>query len=459
MIDRTLQSKRGTTRRSALVHIVGVGALPTILAACAAPGSAPSATDAGAGSGADGKTVEIRVHARGGTEDEAFTKRLRAFTEKNPKIKAVYEGLPDYYTALQTQIAGGTVGDLIYAHTSNMRYQEFAVKSVAKNIDPFIAKDKFNLKAWPDKAIEALKSMDGKMYGLPTRGQIAWMYLVYNKDLLQREGVPEPTENWTMDDLLRYATQLTKRAGAEVTTYGLMTQVNNFEQTAAWIRRWNGEFWDPVTAGKKVLLDSAPAVAAFKWLNDGYRGGIINPTFDYADFGSGKVAMVAHRLAGERATIARAVGESFKWTWQFMPKGAGGRQGGYLSIDTEQITTGSKAPDQAWEVLKWITDKDSGVEYALQTQGSLTPGFRKDVYCDDRLINDPRFPKDAMQVNCMNPDKPEGYTWQANLRQTELQTALEQYTLKIPTGEWNPTASALREVTRELQVIADMPRL
>jgi hypothetical protein len=269
-------------------------------------------------------------------------------------------------------------------------------------------------------------------------------------------------ENWTMDDLLRYATQLTKRAGGEVTTYGLMTQVDNFEQTVAWIRRWNAEFWEPVVAGKKVLLDSAPAAAAYKWLYDAYKGGIINPRFDYADFGAGKVAMVAHRLAGERATIAKAVGESFKWTWQFMPKGAGGRQGGYLSIDTEQLTSTSKAPDQAWEVLKWITDKESGVQYALQSQGSLTPGFRKDSYCSDELLNDPRFPKSGMKANCDNIDNPESYTYPHNFRLTQdgaIQPTVNKYLNDIADLKQEPTPAIMRELTSEIQKILDMPRL
>ena len=47
----------------------------------------------------------------------------------------------------------GTLGDVIYAHTSNLKYQEYAVKSVTIPLDQYAAKDKnFKLDAWPTNA-------------------------------------------------------------------------------------------------------------------------------------------------------------------------------------------------------------------------------------------------------------------------------------------------------------------
>src|SRR6266536_1433546 len=97
-----------------------------IVAACAGPGS----TGGGAGGAKTGKIVELRAHARAGSEKDGYVKNVDAFNKAyEGRYHATYEGLgDDYYTPLQTAIAGGTVGDVHYAHTSNIKYQEFAVK-------------------------------------------------------------------------------------------------------------------------------------------------------------------------------------------------------------------------------------------------------------------------------------------------------------------------------------------
>ena len=74
--------------------------------------------------------------------------------------------------------------------------------------------------------------------------------------------------------------------------------------------------------------------------------------------------------------------------------------------------------------------RQRGQPGALQPDGSLTPGFRKDVYCDDRLLNDPRFPKEAMKANCDNIDQPDSYVYPANFRLLQpgaVQEVLNKY--------------------------------
>ena len=47
---------------------------------------------------------------------------------------------------------------------------------------------------------------------------------------------------------------------------------------------------------------------------------------------------------------------------------------------------------------------------------ALTPGYRKDVYCSDELLNDARYPKSAMKANCDNFEQPDTYVYPSNLR-------------------------------------------
>src|SRR5690349_16148993 len=125
-------SPAGTTRRA---HVrLGLLSLVSVAgAACAGPGQAAQPAPA-----ADAKRapVTVRVHARTGSEDEAFQKRLTEFTQQNTKnITAVYEGLGDYFNTLVTRIVAGTAGDTAYLLHTNLVYQQYANGGVLRAVD------------------------------------------------------------------------------------------------------------------------------------------------------------------------------------------------------------------------------------------------------------------------------------------------------------------------------------
>jgi multiple sugar transport system substrate-binding protein len=431
-----------------------------LAAACGAPGSPE------VGPSASQQVVELRTHARGGSEKEGYQKNVDAFNAKYAgKYHATYEPITgDLYQGEETLMAGGTIGDIHYAHQSNIKMQEYAVKGVAVPLDSFISKDKaFKYTSWPAKAQEAMKIIDNKVFALPVRGQVAWMFLYWNKDLLRKAGVPEPTPNWTLDEMVANANRLMGQAGSDF--YPIAHGMGGgYEQVVALVRRFNGEFFDPPSgAGTKCTLDSAPCQQAIKWWYDNIRTGIFAPrAYGAQQFAEGKSAFYFARLAGERGTVANAVGENFEWTFDIVPKGPTGRRGGFLSIDTQQMNSASKNRDGAWELLKWLTNKDSGVNLALQPEGSLTPGYRQDVYCDERLLNDARFPKSAMKANCDNIDQPESYTYPGNFRLTQpgaIQEILNRYLNDVADLKQEPTPALLKEMTGEIQNVLSMPRL
>jgi multiple sugar transport system substrate-binding protein len=434
------------------------------LAAACAPGQ--SGTESGSAPQASGRVVELRTHARAASEIDGYQKNVDAFNKQfEGKYRATYEPITgDLYVGQETLMAGGTIGDVHYAHQSAIKFQEYAVKGAAVALDPYIAKDKnFKLTDWPQRAQEAYKIIDNKVYGLSVRGQVAWMFLYWNRDMLKKNSIPEPTPDWTLDRLLTEAKKLQQPGSTDF--YPIAYPWGGFEVTVANARRFNGELLNPPNgAGTKAQLDSAPVQQMFKWYYDNIKAGLFAPRgFDTdANFGQGKMAFMIAKLAGGRGGVANAVQGNFEWTFDIMPKGPTGRRGGFLSIDTQQMNSSSKDKDAAWELLKWLTNKQSGINLALQPSGSLTPGFRKDVYCADELLNDARFPKSAMQANCDNIDQPEGYTYPHNFRLLQpdsFQAVLNRYINDFADLKQEPTPAVLRELNSELQNILDQPRL
>ena len=51
-----------------------------------------------------------------------------------------------------------------------------------------------------------------------------------------------------------------------------------------------------------------------------------------------------------------------------------------------------------FELLKWVTDKEFGVQLGLQTKGSTTLGGRPDVYADERILNAPQYTRQMQKA-------------------------------------------------------------
>jgi ABC-type glycerol-3-phosphate transport system substrate-binding protein len=431
----------------------------------AASGGAPLASGAvssGAATRAPGAARATLTAYMRDSEQEAFTKRSEEWNKLHPAAQVSFESLTGgYYAVLKTRVAGGQYADVYYAHTSNMAYQNFANGGTALPIDDMIATNKVDLSQWYPQGIAALK-LNGKMYGLPVRGQVSWLFIYYNSDLFRKNGADLPNAEWTLDDLVNAARKLTSRSGDSVDLWGMAgTPTRSYEGACAHVRRWNGEFWDPPNGpGTVCTLDSDQAVTAYQWTwNLMFKDkSMAPPSVDPPKtWGKNQLAMAIERLAGERATYAQNANKQFDWGMQVMPKGPTGRRGGFLSTDTLQVARASKAPTQAFELLLWYTNKDSGIAAALQSKGSLTPGFRPDVYCSPELLNDPRFPREAMQANCDNASISESYTYPANYRIDEINQLISQYETPLWDGKQEPTASYMKQYAGAISKTAALP--
>ncbi len=459
--DGRASTRRALARRAGQLVASGV-----TLAALAACGGSASNAQLAQGAAPAGKVVELTVHGQATSDGEGYDKNVAAFNEKYAgRYHATHLQITgSLYTVQETEFASGTAADLYYAHTSNLKHQEYAIKGVAKQLDEFITRDKaFKLTDWPQRAIDVMKIIDGKFFGLPVRGQVSWQFLFWNRDMLRRVGIAEPTPSWTLDDLIAAAKKLQQPGNSDFypIAYG---GINGYERVVAEVRRYGGEFFEVAAgAGKKCMLDAAPCQQALRWYYDNTKAGLLAPRqWGPAEFGQGKSAFLFGHLAGQRGTVANNAKGAFEWTFDIVPKGTGGRRGGFLSIDMSQMWTSTKNPDGAWELLKWITNRQSGINIALQPVGSLTPGYRRDVYCSDELLNDSRFPKSAMKANCDNFDQPETYVYPANLRLVTsdgYQPILDKYINDFCDLKQEPTPSVIHQMTQEIQQVLDQPRI
>ena len=209
---------------------------------------------------------------------------IAAFEAENPNITidtqtAAYD---DYFTSLQTQVAGGTAPD-----TFELNYENFVTYARSGALLDLGSAGIDGSRYYP-LALEGFQD-DGTQYGLPAT--FSDVVLIYNKTLFDDAGLDYPTADWTWDDYTTAAEALTD---ADAGVYGGYQPVSFFEFYKA-LAQAGGEFFD---ADGNATFNSDAGVAAAEWLTQ--KPGTVMPTlaeaggtpgFDTNLFTSGKLAM------------------------------------------------------------------------------------------------------------------------------------------------------------------------
>lgn len=444
------------TRRRLLGVGTAMAGTPLVISACSTPVGSGGQPAASASRG----PATIRLGERAGAEEQAFDSRLPAFKQQFPTISVEREVITgDMIAALKTMAASNTLPDNVHAYTGGQQYHAFALGGAFRTIESDIARDKVDLKAWFPEMIEIMR-VDGKLYGLPFKGQVLASGFYYNASLFETRGIPVPNENWTLDDLVKAAQQLTVRQGSDTVQYGYAVNTWGGENFTGHLRQWNGDSFSK--DGKKATMDTSQVLEALQWYETMFqRERILHPLTDAANsFVQGRVAMIGRNYLNYKTAILTQVGDKFKWDGMMMPKHAKtGKRGGIFAGDSHAISRDTKNPEAAFELLKWVTDKEFGVALGLQTKGSTTLGGRPDVYADERILIHPSYSKQMQQaqLNSVTQIKEPSVT-PFNFRAEEVYKVRDDATSKIASGEAKADPGFLRELSREMQVVLDMPR-
>ncbi|NBX47107.1 MAG: extracellular solute-binding protein [Chloroflexi bacterium] len=190
--------------------------------------------------------------------------RIPIFMKANPSITVDVELVPsaELITKLQTMAASDTLPDNGHSYLGTQSYHNFALGKAFIDIESYIARDKMDLKQWFPALVELMR-IDGKLYGLPYKGQVLGAGFYYNIDLFEKGGVAVPTDAWTTDDLVKAAQRLTVRQGNDTSQFGYSIQTWGGENLTAHLRAFGA---DPYSdGGKKSTLDSPAALEAFQW--------------------------------------------------------------------------------------------------------------------------------------------------------------------------------------------------
>src|SRR5256712_404546 len=269
----------------------------------------------------------------------------------------------DYFTKLQTAIAGGTAPD-----TFELNYENFVSYSSAGSLLDLSGQASsdsgFKSSVYYPRAYGVFNE-SGKQYGLPE--SFSDVLLFYNKDLFDAAGVSYPTTDWTWSDELTAAQKLTDKSKG---VWGDFQPIQFFEFYKV-LAQNGGKF---LSSDKKhSTFNDQAGIDAATWLVS--KVGKVMPTDaqlggqnDEALFKAGKLA-IWHAGIWEFAPMKSV---PFKWDIQLEP--GEGTKAHHFFANAVGSSSKTSHPAEAWQWLRFLTSSSDAVKTRLAASWELPAG-------------------------------------------------------------------------------------
>ncbi|RNA66643.1 ABC transporter substrate-binding protein [Alteribacter keqinensis] len=411
---------------------LGLVSALTVLGACGGQG-------ADGNSEAEGEVAGIDFAAFGGPEE---VRELQALVDEvNDNADDYQINLitiaDDYYTAIQTRIAGGNAPDIFYL--SQEWVATYADSDVLLDITEFAENDPdLDLDSYYEAPLETA-TYDGQLYGLPWVSQPVIMY--YNVDLFDEAGVEYPDNTWDWDQFREAAKELTKDTNDDGRIDQWGTTTHGWPPTHQWIWTMGG---DVITEDGEVVLDSPESIEGLEILNNILHDDEIIPAANTIEqqglaemFKAGRIGMF---MGGAADDLDRVEGLNVEAT--VVPHGE--ERATFNWIASMVASSKTEDPETAYKALRDMTE-------AIHTWKIVPPDSR---LADQILDIEPRKTESAVEAMNESMEYARGFT--GHPKQQQIDTILwDSLTSQLIAGNGTPeelakeTAEQLRDLLEE----------
>ncbi|TBL80825.1 ABC transporter substrate-binding protein [Paenibacillus thalictri] len=336
--------------------------LSVLLAATGCSGGSGQGKEANRSSATGGKEP-VKLKIWGGTpEENGPAKAVENWNKAHPDVQAEYVRFVNDSagnTKLDTALYSGKDVDIFIGYDPNLRNKRIEA-GVVEPLDPFLAKDAFNLDELFGKGNTEV--INGKIYYVPAQKAIDGILI--NKTALDEIGEPLPPVDWTWEDVANLAKKLTKGEGANKrygflfdyakasfgNTLALSQQGADFLYHADGTSAFDDPIWKQIFALQERMEKIDKSIMPY--------GDVVasKPAPDQ-EFLKGKAAMIWG------AFLIRSVKDLEKYPHNFVtavlptPHMTQGQPGynGFGMQDFLAISTNSQHKQEAWEFIKWYS--------------------------------------------------------------------------------------------------------
>jgi multiple sugar transport system substrate-binding protein len=339
-------------------------ALALILPACA-PGAPAPATQPAAAQPEESEKVTVRAlfMQQAGYQESDIEAITKEFEDKNPNIDiqtdyVSYEALHDKIVTAAASKAGTydvVLIDCIWP-------AEFAAAGFILDVTDRVPEE-MRKDIWPG-ALEAV-TYQGRLYAMPWLNDV--LYLYYNEEMLKAAGFDQPPKTWTE---LEEMSMAAKEKG--LVDYPFIEYFQQDEGLtiayAYYLPAFGGKFFDEEN---KPAFNSPEGLAALNFMVSGMKDGLYNP------------ASLESTYEEVRRTFSQGASLfSVNWTYQLnlandpnesqiagkaklalMP----GEKVPSVTVNGGMglaVTADSKQPEEAWQYIQYLSNKDVQKRYA-----------------------------------------------------------------------------------------------
>ena len=253
----------------------------------------------------------------------------------------------DFDTKISAGMGSGDTPDVMYMWNYPAYYQGL------EPLDSFIEKEGEAYKANFYDTLWNYNSMAGQIYGIPIG--FTTHTLFYNKDLFQEAGIPEPTNDWTWDDLQQAAKTISEKTSAKGFAFPMKPDPYDFEMYL-----WsNGAAYCDNEGKLEGNINSKESEEVFQMFQDMEKDGYAVATEKSGtdEFRSGAVAMYVYGAW----SINSLKEDGLNYGVVAIPAfaSAGKDSASILSSSGISISKDSKNKEAAWEFVKFWTNEES----------------------------------------------------------------------------------------------------
>lgn len=277
-------------------------------------------------------TVELSVTWWGSQNRHDRTIQvIEMFEAENPNIDVTYEfvGWTDYWTKVNTQVAGGNVACVMQQDYKFMT--EWAQRGLLRPLDDLIESGAIDTSGVGESVIESGK-VDGEVYGisLGTNSQA----IIIDADAFEAAGVELPAWDWTWDDFEAISTQIHEATGIWSIAYGIWDDPNIVSLLLS-----SGQLMFSEDGTAIAVEDPTPVFQHLERIQRLMESGAIASMDEQADVSAagqegspivmGTEAM-RYQWSNQIVSIYSAAGEDRNFVLYPLPRVAGGQSANYL---------------------------------------------------------------------------------------------------------------------------------
>jgi len=453
---------QGNVSRRDVLKLFGAGTAAAVLAACApATTTAPAGSSEEAAEGAPAaEAVVLRYMERAGPLGDFMRHASRVYEEQNPGITVENESSAwgDLTTKVPTFVAAGTMADLAFQHNAFM-LPELAAKGAWMNVEDLAAVDGHDFAIYYPFAVEALKlGPEDTMIAMPMGIHFGENDVMWNVELLQEIGVPEPTPDMTMDEFTNLLMEVRDKLPEDKFAAYFSNEYWGLEALS---RSFGGHILD--NERTQCDLTMPETMAAHEWLIDLVQNEKVVPTVDdvldtsQVMFYSEVLAIDSNCAANVWVGFTQATEGRFTLGHMVWPHGGDGKVGITPSVDATVIYNETKYPTESWGLSKLISSFDIS-KWAAVSESHMTPGAVIDAWHDPEVweIN-PCYKNDALFWDTLTPEDYGAVPVPANTRKGEFWDVYNNEWVAMREGIAPFNEATAGELEASLQEILDKP--